>query len=167
MNQGIPLTKLEQEMQYLQSQQEIIMQKLLNIESWFQASSQQLPQQQLAWASTRHNLPIESSSPNPHQYLQTDSTHAPPHHQQFFSSVTAASQQSPLPPQFILQLQQLPHRFNSQRRSTAMARCCHQVPSRKPCLLLLMSLLKQAADSARAWKTIDIRDYVNGTGTFH
>ena len=69
MNQGIQLTKLEQEIQFMRSQQEIIMQKLVEMESWFRSSHQQLSHQQLVSTPRHHH---HSISPNPHKCLQLD-----------------------------------------------------------------------------------------------
>ena len=95
MNHGIQMTKLEREMQFVRSQQEVIMQRLIEIESWFRSSYQPL-------ASTphQHHTQMNFITTNPLQYLQTDSISTPPHqqkplHQQFFPPATAASQPNP------------------------------------------------------------------------
>ena len=89
MNQGIRITKLERDLQTVISQQQFVLQKLTEVDSWIRSSQQQL-------ASTPRHSHYASFTSNPPQYLQLS---APTQqHQQFPSPATAVSQPNPPPP---------------------------------------------------------------------
>ena len=91
MNQGIRILKLDREMQRVLSQQEIVMQKLTELESWLRSSYEQLT------STPRHHYSKQMclTTPNPLQQSASTPSHQDP---PFFPPAMAVSQLDPLAP---------------------------------------------------------------------